>query len=101
MQSMRGSRSHVPAHYAFCDGSVEGFGSLTPVPTGYFLDSSGRLWSAGRGFSRPSDFRLTEDGELVEDVVLAEKTRSARPAATIHFRRRPRRRLRRRPRRRR
>ena len=88
MHTLRGSRFHAPAHYAFCDGAVEGFGSLTPVPNGYSLDGSGRLWSAGRGYGRPLDFRLTEDGELVEDAVLAEKTGSMRPAAPIHPRRR-------------
>jgi len=87
MQTLRGSRLLGPSHYVFCDGAVEGFGSVTSVPTGYFLDRSGRLWSAGHGFRQPAGFRLTEDGELVEDAVLAEKTRFPRLAATIHCRR--------------
>lgn len=89
MHILRGSRFHSPTHFAFCDGVIEGFGSLTPAPAGYLLDRSGRLWSAGRSFSQPSGFRVTEDGELVEDTLLAEKASSARPAALSRPRRRP------------
>ena len=46
MHPLRGSRFHSPTHFAFCDGVIEGFGSLTPAPAGYSLDRSGRLWSA-------------------------------------------------------
>ena len=89
MQALRGSRFHAFGHYAFCDGAVEGYGSLNPVPAGYAVDRSGRLWSTGHGYRQPSDFRLTEDGELVEDAVLAEKAGGRRPVAAIHVRRRP------------
>jgi hypothetical protein len=89
MHTQRDSRFHSPAHFAFCDGVIEGFGSLTPAPAGYSLDGSGRLWSAGRSFSQPSGFLVTEDGELVEDTVLAEKAGSARRAAIAHSRRLP------------
>jgi len=89
MQPLRGSRFLEPGHFAFCDGSIEGYGSLTPAPAGYSLDRSGRLWSAGRSLSRPSGFRVTEEGELVEEDVLAEKAGPVRPAALSHSRRRP------------
>lgn len=89
MHTLRGSRFHSPTHFAFCDGVIEGFGSLTSAPAGYLLDRSGRLWSAGRSFSQPSGYRVTEDGELVEDTVLEEKAGSARPAAIAHSRRLP------------
>ena len=89
MHTLRGSRFHSPTHFAFCDGVIEGFGSLTTAPAGYSLDSSGRLWSAGCSFSQPSGFLVTEDGELVEDTVLAEKAGSARAVAIASSRRLP------------
>jgi hypothetical protein len=89
MHTLRGSRFHSPAHFAFCDGAIEGFGSLTPAPAGYLLDGSGRLWSASRSFSQPLGFSVTEDGELMEDNALAEKTGAPRLAALAHTRRLP------------
>ncbi|MGO9239796.1 MAG: hypothetical protein ACLQBJ_03210 [Bryobacteraceae bacterium] len=89
MHILRGSRFFEPGHFAFCDGSIEGYGSLTPAPAGYLLDSYGRLWRSGRCLSRPSGLRVTEEGELVEEDVLAEKAGAVRPAALSHSRRRP------------
>lgn len=89
MQPLGGSRLLEPGHFAFCDGSIEGFGSLTPAPAGYLLDSYARLWRSGRSLSRPSGFRVTEEGKLVEEDVLAEKAGPVRPAALSHSRRRP------------
>ena len=49
MHTLRGSRFHSPTHFAFCDGVIEGFGSLTTAPAGYSL-SLIHIWIRhGRG----------------------------------------------------
>jgi hypothetical protein len=84
MSTLRGSRFFAASQMSICDGAVEGFGSLNTAPSGFRLDSSGRLWSTGTHHDQPSGFRMTEDGEIVEDEVLAESAGLSR-----HFGMRP------------
>lgn len=72
MSTLRDSRSSGAKQMSICDGAIEGFGSLTTAPSGFRVDSSGRLWKAGAHEDQPSGFRVTEDGEIVEDEVIAE-----------------------------
>jgi hypothetical protein len=72
MSTLRDSRFSGAKQMSICDGAIEGFGSLTTAPSGFRLDSSGRLWKTGVHGDQPIGFRVTEDGEIVEDEFIAE-----------------------------
>lgn len=84
MPNLRDSRYSGARQMFICDGAIEGFGSLVTAPSGFLLDSTGRLWEEGAHHDRPSGFRMTEDGEIVEDEDFAESAGSDR-----HFGPRP------------